>query len=345
MAIQNYFQRLYHLIMGVDIASIILKKEVELSELRDKVIAVDGNGELYQFLALIRMPNGTPLKGPDGNVTSHLVGLFYRTTRLISEYGIKLVFVFDGKPPERKSNELRKRKKIKEKYMMEYEVALAEGDLKKAFSKATMTSRLTPSMVEDAKKLLSLLGIPFVQAPSEGEAQASFMVKKGDAWATGSKDYDSLLFGTPRLARFITISGREFLPSKGMFRPLKPEIIEMEDMLRNYRITHEQLIDISILIGTDFNEGVKGIGPKKAMNLIKEFGCIENLPDEIKEKVEGFEEIRKIFLHPDVTEDYKISYGNIDEKGLIKFLWEEKGFSRQRVENAIERMGSKKLLF
>lgn len=324
--------------MGVNLTPIILKKEVELSELRGKLIAVDGNGELYQFLALIRMPDGTPLRGPDGNVTSHLVGLLYRTTRLISEYGIKPIFVFDGKPPELKGKELKRRREIKERYTMEYELALAEGDLKKAFSKATMTSRLTPSMVEDAKKLLSLLGIPYVQAPSEGEAQASFMVKKGDAWATGSKDYDSLLFGTPRLARFITVSGKEFLPSKGEFRPLKPEIITLEEVLKSYGITYEQLIDISILIGTDFNEGVKGIGPKKALSLIKKYGCIENLSDDIKEKIDELEEIRKIYLQHDVTEDYKISYGKIDEKELIKFLCGEKGVSQKRVEMVIERM-------
>lgn len=326
--------------MGVNLTPIILKREIELFEFRDKVIAVDGNGELYQFLALIRMPDGTPLKDSKGNVTSHLVGLLYRTTRLISEYGIKLVFLFDGKPPELKGKELQRRRGIKERYMMEYDKALAEGDLKKAFSKAVMTSRLTPSMVEDAKILLSLLGIPFIQAPSEGEAQASYMVKRGDAWATGSKDYDSLLFGTPRLARFITLSGKEFLPSKGNFRPLKPEIIERDEILKNYSITHEQLIDISILIGTDFNEGVKGIGPKKALHLIKEYGCIENLPDEIKDKLEGYEKVRKIYLQPDVNENYSISFGRIDEKGLIKFLCEEKGFSQKRVTMVMERMSS-----
>ncbi len=175
-------------------------------------------------------------------------GFFTEQQDLISEYGIKPVFVFDGKPPELKGKELERRRKIKEKYTMEYQLALAEGDLKKAFSKATMTSRLTPSMVEDAKKLLSLLGIPYVQATSEGEAQASFMVKKGDAWTTGSKYYDSLLFGTPRLARFINISSKEFLSSKGEFRPLKPEIIELDEILRSYGITHKQLIDIAILI-------------------------------------------------------------------------------------------------
>ncbi len=326
--------------MGVNLTPIILKREMELPEFRNKVIAVDGNGELYQFLALIRMPDGTPLKDPKGNVTSHLVGLLYRTTRLISEYGIKLIFVFDGKPPEQKGKELQRRREIKERYMAEYELALAEGDLRMAFSKAVMTSRLTYSMIEDAKILLSLLGIPYIQAPSEGEAQASYMVKRGDAWATGSKDYDSLLFGTPRLARFITLSGKEFLPSKRKFRPLKPEIIEKDEILKNYGITHEQLVDISILIGTDFNEGVKGIGPKKALSLIKEHGCIENLPDEIKEKLEGFEEIRKIYLQPEITENYSVSFGKVDEKGLIKFLCEEKGFSQKRVETAIERMGS-----
>jgi len=150
--------------------------------------------------------------------------------------------------------------------MREWQEALKEGDYAKAFSKAVMTGVLTSEMIDDAKTLLKLLGIPWVQAPAEAEAQAAYMAKRGDVWASSSRDYDSLLFGTPRLVRYLTITGREFLPSKGISRPLKPELIVLEEFLSEIGLTREQLIDLAILIGTDFNDGIKGIGPKTALS-------------------------------------------------------------------------------
>src|SRR5690349_22857634 len=155
--------------------------------------------------------------------SSDLSGLFYRTTRLIADYGMELVFVFDGKPPALKFAEIARRRAIKEKYEAEQAEALEAGDFEKAYSKATMTSRLTREMAAEARELLRLMGLPVVQAPSEGEAQASQMAARGEVWAAASKDYDCLLFGAPRLLRFLTISGKEFLPSKGAFRPIVPE--------------------------------------------------------------------------------------------------------------------------
>lgn len=325
--------------MGVHLTPIILKKEVNLEDLKGKVLAVDGNAELYQFLALIRKPDGKPLTDSHGNITSHLVGLLYRSTRLISEFGIKMVFVFDGMPPPLKKEEIERRRKLKERFTKEYEEALAAGDMALAFAKAVMTSRLTRPMLKDAERLLSLLGIPYVQAPSEGEAQAAFMAKRGDAWGVGSKDYDSLLFGAPRLLRFVTISGKEFLPSKGRFRPVKPEIIETQEMLSHYQISLEQLIDVAILIGTDFNHGVKGIGPKTALRFIKKYGGIEGLPQKVRSRVsENYKDVRTIFYHPPTTEDYKIECGKLDEDGLYEFLCKERDFSPERVEMIIKRM-------
>jgi len=327
--------------MGVNLTPIILKKEISLSDLRGKILAVDGNAELYQFLALIRMPDGTPLKDSHGNITSHLVGLLYRSTRLISDYGIRPIFTFDGIPPHLKEKEIEKRREIKERFTKEYEEAKARGDMAVAFAKSVMTSRLTSSMVEDAKRLLRLLGIPCIQAPSEAEAQAAFMVKRGDAWAVGSKDYDSLLFGTPRLARFVSISGKEFLPSKGKFRPIKPEIIEADEMLRKLQISLRQLIDIAILIGTDFNPGVKGIGPKTALKLMQTYGSIEHLPQDIRSKAaKNYREVREIFYHPQTTEDYSTEHKTVDKIGLYEFLCKERDFSRERVEMVVKRMGS-----
>src|SRR2546426_887569 len=251
--------------MGVLLTPIIIKETVKLEDLRGKRLAVDTNGELYQFLALIRLRDGSPLRDSHGRITSHISGLFYRTTRLITDYGLELVFVFDGKPPALKFAEIARRRSIKARYDAELAQAIEAGDLAKAYSKATMTSRLTREMAEEARELLRLMGLPVIQAPSEGEAQASHMAAKGSVWAAASKDYDCLLFGTPRLLRFLTISGKEFLPSKGAFRAITPELIDIALLLEHYKITRSQLVDLAILVGTDFNEGIKGIGPKKAL--------------------------------------------------------------------------------
>lgn len=325
--------------MGVNLTPIILKHVSSLQRLKGRSFAVDASAYLYQFLALIRMPNGSLLKDSQGNITSHLVGLVFRTTRLMCEYKMRLIFVFDGKPPELKTEEIKRRHKIKEKASKEWKEALVEGDYAKAFSKAVVTSRLTPPMIDDSKRLLKLLGIPFVQALSEAEAQAAFMTAKGDVWATSSKDYDSLLFGTPRLVRFLTVTGKEYLPSKGRFRPLKPEVIVLQEFLEKYGITREQLVDLAILVGTDFNQGVRGIGPKKAMKLIKNHGRIENMPKEIKTELTGnYQRIRQVFLEPDVRQSYEIGYSKLREEEIYHFLCQERDFSAKRVRTAIDRM-------
>jgi len=326
--------------LGVNLTPIIIKTVLSLDDLRGKSFAVDANNYLYQFLALIRMPDGTPLKDAHGNITSHLAGLMFRTTRLIHDYDMQLTFVFDGKPPQLKQREIMKRREMREKATQEWQDALKKGDYATAFSKAVMSSRLTQPLVEDAKTLLTLLGIPFVQAPSEAEAQSAYMAMKGDVWAASSKDYDSLMFGAPQLVRYLTISGREFLPSKGISRPLKPELIELNKLLKSYGITREQLVDMAILIGTDFNEGVKGIGPKTALSLIQKRENIENLPIEIRSKVEAqnHEAVRTFYMQPHVTGDYTIKYTEMNEDGLYEFLCQQRDFSQNRVETVVQRM-------
>jgi flap endonuclease-1 len=326
--------------MGVNLTPIIIKKILSLEDMRGKSLAVDANNYLYQFLALIRMPDGTPLQDFQGNITSHLAGLMFRSTRLIHEYNISLVFVFDGEPPFLKKQEMAKRRKLREEATQEWQKALEKGDYDTAFSKAVMTSRLTRSMIEHAKRLLCLLGIPFVQAPSEAEAQCAYVALRGDVWAASSKDYDSLLFGAPRVLRYLTISGREFLPSKGISRPLKPELIELNRCLTYWNISREELVDLGLLVGTDFNEGLKGIGPKKALSLIQKYHRIENLPEEIKSKIEtqDFQEVRRFLLQPMVTNDYSLSYGTLLENDLYNFLCNERAFSRERVATVVQRM-------
>jgi len=327
--------------VGVLLTPIITKDTIALDALHGQTLAVDGNGELYQFLALIRLRDGTPLKDSKGRTTSHLSGLFYRTTRLIAEHALTLVFVFDGSPPPRKAQEIAKRRAVRSRYEEERVAALERGDIAAAYSKATMTSRLTKEMVSEARDLLRLMGVPTVQAPSEAEAQAAHMAATSpQVSAAASKDYDALLFGAPTLVRFLTISGKEFLPSQGAFRPIVPETIVLARLLDGWGITREQLVDLALLVGTDFNEGVAGIGPKKALKLVQRYGRIESMPDDIRRAAgdaEVLSDVRRIFLNPEVTDSFSVSASEPDFDGVVRFLCDERDFSRERVTSALDR--------
>ncbi|HKT80486.1 MAG TPA: flap endonuclease-1 [Vicinamibacterales bacterium] len=326
--------------MGVVLTPILQPKPLGLGDLRGRTLAIDGNGELYQFLALLRLRDGTPLSDARGRVTSHLSGLFFRTTRLIADYGVKPVFVFDGAPPALKAAEIARRRASKLEFERQRDEALARGDTAAAYAKATMTSRLTREMVQEARELLRLLGIPVVQAPSEGEAQAAHMARRGSVWAAASKDYDTLLFGAPRLLRFLTISGKEFLPSRGAFRPLTPELLTLDEELTRLGISRQGLVDLAILVGTDFNDGVHGVGPKKALGLVKQHGSIDAMPQTIRDSVGGVDDvaaIRRLYLEPDVTDEYAIEFRGHDADGIVRFLCEERQFGETRVRDALAR--------
>ncbi|MFA5896297.1 MAG: flap structure-specific endonuclease, partial [Thermoplasmata archaeon] len=274
-------------------------------------------------------------------VTSHLNGLVFRTTRLIADYDIRPVFVFDGPPPELKRAEIEKRREARAKAQREYEAAVAAGDLGTAWSKAVTSTRLTRPMVDDAKTLLTYLGIPWVQAPSEGEAQAAFLARRGDVWAAGSKDYDSLLFGAPRLVRFLAVGSTEFLPSVRRSRAVPPEVLHLEENLRALGLTREQLIDVAILVGTDFFEGVKGIGPKTAVKRIREWGSLDRAPPEVRGRLpSNLEEIRSFYHDPPVAGSVDLRPRAVRAADAVRFLCDERGFSKNRVTPAIERLRS-----
>jgi flap endonuclease-1 len=326
--------------LGVNLRDLVPKTPVKLEDLSGKSIAIDAYNALYQFLAIIRQPDGTPLKNGSGRITSHLSGLLYRTSNLV-ELGIRPVYVFDGVPPALKEVEIKRRVKAKEEALIKYERALSEGRIEEARMYAQATASLKDYMAEDSKRLLDLMGIPWIQAPSEGEAQAAHVVKRGDADYCASQDYDSLLFGAPKLVRNVTISGRRKLPGKNVYIEVIPEVVELEQILKTCEITHEQLIDIGILVGTDFNpEGVKGIGPKKALELIKEYGSLENVLPKLKNAYFPANpiKIREVFLNPKVTDNYKIEWREPDVEGVVEFICGERDFSEDRVRKALEKM-------
>jgi flap endonuclease-1 len=326
--------------LGVDLKDLTPKTPVKLEDLSGKIIAIDAYNAIYQFLAIIRQPDGTPLKDSTGKVTSHLSGLFYRTSNLV-EMGIKTVYVFDGIPPTLKTAEIKRRRQIKVEALTHYEKAVAKGDTAKMrmFAQASMTMK--DYMKDDAVKLLALMGLPWVQAPSEGEAQAAHMTKRGDTDYCVSQDYDSLLFGAPKLLRNITISGRRKLPSKNVYIDVMPELIELSRVLVEYGLTYEQLVDVGILTGTDYNpDGIKGLGPKTALKLIKQYGTLENALPNIKKPSFPVEPncIREVFLHPQVTDNYTLEWKEPNAEGVVDFLCRQKEFSEERVRKSLNKM-------
>jgi len=326
--------------LGVDLRDIVPRTVIKLEDLGGKSIAVDAYNALYQFLAIIRQPDGTPLKDSSGRITSHLSGLFYRTSNLV-ELGIRPVYVFDGVPPALKEVEIKRRMRVKEEAAVRYEKALREGRTEEARVYAQATSRLKDYMAEDSKKLLDLMGIPWVQAPSEGEAQAAHLTKRGDSYYCASQDYDSLLFGAPRFVRNVTVSGRRKLPSKNIYVDVIPEVVELQQVLNDSGITYEQLVDVGILIGTDFNpDGIKGLGPKTALKLIREYGTLEKAVVHVENAAFPVEpqRIREIFLRPRVTDNYRLKWREPEAEGVVDFMCRGRDFSEDRIRKALERM-------
>jgi len=325
--------------MGLDLKGLITKEKTTLEAFATKVIAVDAYNTIYQFLSIIRGPDGMLLSDSRGRVTSHLSGLFYRNINFLS-LGIKPIFVFDGKSPTLKSAEIERRKQIKKEATIKYEKALAEGNMEDVRKYAQQTTSMQDGMVEDAKQLLDLFGIPWVQAPAEGEATAAHMTKTGVAYASASQDYDSILFGAKKLVRNFTNSGRRKMPNKNTYIEIEPEVIDTSRVLSDLGVTAEQLVDIGILIGTDFNpDGFDRIGPKTALKMIKENGNLENI-SQIRDKLAEvpYQEIRKIFLDPKVSDVTEVKFGEPDYPGIVRYLSEERSFSKDRIEASLGRL-------
>jgi flap endonuclease-1 len=267
----------------------------------------------------------------------------YRTANLV-EIRARPVYVFDGEPHPLKAKTLEERKKRKEFAEIEWKKALEEGDLAKARKFAQQTSRVTDEILDQSKELLDVLGIPHIQAPSEGEAQASYMVRKGHAYAVGSQDYDCLLVGSPILIRNLTSSSRRKLPGKQSYVKVNPEIIRLKPNLKSLGITHKQLVDMAILIGTDFNDGIKGIGPKKSLALIKKNGNVENvlatLGADNAPTFDEIKEIRSIFLKPEVTKDYDLKWSSPDKDAVLRILCDQHQFSSERIEPILDKFSN-----
>ncbi|RLJ02570.1 MAG: flap endonuclease-1 [Candidatus Aenigmatarchaeota archaeon] len=326
--------------MGVQITDILEGRDIEIADLTGRVIVIDALNVLYKCLSIIRQPYGTPLKDSKGRVTSHLSGLFYRTTKLIEE-GIKPVFVFDGEPPEFKSATNLERRERREEARKRYEDALQRGDIEEARKYAMQSTTVHEEMISDSKNLLEAMGVPYVQAPSEGEAQAAYICRKGAAWSVASQDYDSLLFGAPRLLRNIAITGKRKMPGRLQYVDVKPELLVLDEILKNLQITREKLIVLGMLVGTDYNPGgVRGIGPKTALKMVRDHSV-----EELLTGVDWGIQARKVFdffLNPPITDDFSIHWKEPNEEEIKRILCDEHDFSESRIETGIERLKKKR---
>jgi len=290
--------------------------------------------------------DGSPLMDSEGNITSHLSGLFYRNISLMKE-GMKLVYVFDGKAPDLKSKTHEKRRDVKEKAKEKYDKAKREGEEKDMLKYSRQLAKLTPKMVQESKELLTAMGIQCVQAPGEGEAQAAHMAKTNKVYAVGSQDYDALLFGSPRLVQNLTLSKKR--KTNGGFKEVKQEIIEGERILNNLQLNEDQLICLGILVGTDYNpRGVEGIGQKTALDIVKRkkfpIKIFESVNNRIMSMAEEdrfeWEDIFELFHKPNVKK-VDINFPKVNTEKIREIL-SNRDFSDKRIDSGLDKLRSAK---
>jgi len=329
--------------MGLNIREIVSRSELEVSELKDKIVCVDAFNVLYQFLSTIRQVDGNPLQDNKGNITSHLSGILYRNMSLLKE-GIKLIYVFDGEPPSLKRKIHKERIKARKIAREKYEEGKRDENIEIMRKYSSQLIRLGDEMIKESKELLEAMGIPVIQAPGEGEAQASYLSKKKGIYGVVSQDYDCLIFGTPLLIRNLTVSRKKKTYSG--YIEVKPEKIILKDLLDELEISQDQLICLAILVGTDYNpKGIPRIGQKKALQIVREFKIPEKIFESVKDKIDLLEgedkfEWKVIFdllKNPEVN-DFEIIFPEFNAEKIKEILVSRHGFSEERINNQLEKL-------
>ncbi|MDP2628765.1 MAG: flap endonuclease-1 [Nanoarchaeota archaeon] len=330
--------------MGLNIREIIPGKEIRISDLRGKLLSVDAYNILYQFLSSVRQVDGTPLMDNKKRITSHLSGIFYRNINLLSE-GIKLVYVFDGEAPKLKAKTYKIREGGRDVARERYAEAKQQENIEGMRRYGSQLIRLDDEMIRESKELLDAMGIPVVQAPSEGEAEAAYLCKiKKDIYASVSQDFDSLLFGAPKLIRNLTLARRRKTISGWV--EVNPEMIELEKVLNILEINLDQLICLGILVGTDYNpKGIPGIGQKKALQIVKKYQQPVLIFKSVEEQIMSLPEEerfdwKEIFalFHNHKVADVDFKFKKINEEKIKDILVREHDFSEERVDKQLEKL-------
>ena len=326
--------------MGVKgLGKLITKKsEISLESLNKKIVAIDTYNVLYQFLSSIRGGYGDLLSDAEGRVTSHLGGLFFRTLNF-AKAGMRPLFVFDGKPIELKKSELERRKEGKRLAEARLKDAKERGDIVEIRKYAKQTTKLGSWEIESSKELLKTLGFPYLTAPNDAEAYAADLTGKNLVDGVGTQDYDCLLFGAPIMIKNLTLTGKRRYANTSRTVTIHIERIHLDTVLEELQLNRRELVDLSILLGTDFNpDGFKGIGPKTAMKLIKKYNTIEEIEKQESKVTLDFDvdEVRNIFLKPRDVETPKLVWEEIDRDKTLELMVEQMNFNRDRITSALD---------
>ncbi|MBV0923338.1 flap endonuclease-1 [Halomicroarcula limicola] len=311
---------------NADLRSLAVIEDVSFDDLDGTVVAVDAHNWLYRYLTTtVKFTSDGKYTTSDGTEVANLIGVVQGLPKFF-EHGLTPVFVFDGAVTDLKDDEVEKRRQQRERYEAELEEARESGDSVRASKLDSRTQRLTETIVETTRDLLELLDVPIVDAPAEGEGQASYMARQGDVDYVGSEDYDALLFGAPYTLRQLT--------SKG-----DPELMDFEATLDEHDLTWEQLVDAAILMGTDFNEGIAGIGPKTAVKELREHGDLYAVLEARGDHIDHADRIRNLFLDPAVTDDYEVRTDiEPDVAAARRFVTEEWEVDPEEVTRGFERL-------
>ncbi|KAL3538369.1 hypothetical protein ACH5RR_001735 [Cinchona calisaya] len=316
-------------------------KEQKFESFFGRKIAIDASMSIYQFLIVVGRSGTEMLTNEAGEVTSHLQGMFSRTIRLL-EAGIKPVYVFDGKPPELKKQELAKRFSKREDATEDLDEAKETGTKEEIEKFSKRTVKVTRQHNEDCRKLLRLMGVPVIEAPSEAEAQCAVLCKSGKVYAVASEDMDSLTFGAPKFLRHLMDPSSKKIPVMEF---------EVSKVLEELNFTMDQFIDLCILCGCDYCDSIRGIGSQTALKLIRQHGSIEGVIDNInRERYQipddwPYQDARRLFKEPEVVTDENqldFKWTAPDEEGLINFLVKENGFNIDRVTKSVEKIKAAK---
>ncbi|KAK0725436.1 XPG domain-containing protein [Lasiosphaeris hirsuta] len=318
-------------------------KEGEIKNQFGRKIAIDASMSIYSFLIAVRSSDGQQLTNESGDTTSHLMGMFYRTLRMV-ENGIKPLYVFDGAPPKLKSGELAKRFQRKQEAKEGLEEAKETGTAEEIEKFSRRTVRVTREHNAECQKLLMLMGIPYIIAPTEAEAQCAVLARAGKVYAAASEDMDTLCFNTPILVRHLTFSEQKKVPIQE---------IHVDKVLEGLGMKRDQFVDLCILLGCDYLDPIPGIGPSTALKLIRTYGSLDKVVDFLKSDAKAvekhpipddwpYEDARDLFFNPGVRDasdplcDFKWEKPNVE--GLVQYLVHEKAFNEDRVRGCAARL-------
>ena len=319
---------------NADLRAVAAIEDVPFEELSGSVVAVDAHNWLYRYLTTtVKFTADSVYTTSEGEEVANLVGVVQGLPKFF-EHDVTPVLVFDGGVTDLKSDEVERRREQREKAEARQKEAEAAGEAVEAARLEARTQRLTAVIHETTRGLLDRLDVPYIEAPAEGEAQCAHMAATGTVDYAGSEDYDTMTFGAPRTLRQLT--------SKG-----DPELMDLQKTLEKHDITYEQLVDIALLMGTDFNEGVSGYGPKTAVKAVKEHGDIWGVMEADDVYVENADRVRELFFDPPVTDDYELDLDidpDIDAaRAYVSEEWEvpadevERGF--ERIEESLVQTG------